>query len=147
METEKIKALLKARGLQIHEVPSDGDCLFAGIAQQVQNRTVTELRKLVADTLLCHQDEFQPFLSTETDEEFQVYCQKMATLSSQWGGQVEITALSKALKRPIEVVQAEGPLVQVGHDEFQDKSATIVLTYHRHYYGLGEHYNSVKPLS
>ena len=58
---------------------------------------------------------------------------------------MEITALSKGLERPIEVIQAEGPLVQVGQDEFKDQSP-IILTYHRHYYGLGEHYNSVKPV-
>jgi OTU domain-containing protein 6 len=47
------------------------------------------------------------------------------------------------LRHPIEVIQAEGPPVLIG-DEFD--SAKLTITYHRHYYGLGEHYNSTKPV-
>ena len=144
LETEKIKALLKARSLKIKDIPSDGDCLFNGILHQLNNSChVKELRKLVSDTLLSQKDDFQPFLSLD-DQEFEDYCKKMAS-TPKWGGQVEITALSRALKKPIEVIQAEGPVVQVGLDEFKSEKS-IILTYHRHYYGLGEHYNSVQPL-
>ena len=106
--------------------------------------TVSEIRKLVADVLLSQKDDFQPFLSLN-DSEYETYCEKMAN-TPKWGGQVEITALSKALHKPIEVIQAEGPIVQVGTDEFKDQKP-IVLTYHRHYYGLGEHYNSVQSIT
>ena len=144
-ETEKIKAILASKGLQIFDVPSDGDCLFSGIAHQLENSPkVMELRKLVSDTLLSHRDDYLPFLSL-SEEAFEKYCEAMSS-SPKWGGQVEITALSRALKKPIEVIQAEGPPVQVGFDDFRDQKP-IVLTYHRHYYGLGEHYNSVTPLS
>ena len=59
----------------------------------------------------------------------------------EWGGQVELLALSSILKRPIEVIQAEGAPVVVG-EHFS--SSRLLLTYHRHAYGLGEHYNSVQ---
>ena len=100
--------------------------------------------RLTSDLLLSQPDDFKPFLSLEymEDSEFEDYCEKMAT-TPKWGGQVEITALSRALRKPIEVIQAEGPIVQVGIDEFNDQKP-IVLSYHRHYYGLGEHYNSVQ---
>lgn len=144
METEKIKSILASRGLQIHEIPSDGDCLFAGISYQIQNSLlVKDLRKLTEETLLSNKEDFQPFLSLD-DKGFEDYCLKMGS-TPKWGGHVEISALSKALKKPIEVIQAEGPLVQVGTDEFKDQKP-LILTYHRHYYGLGEHYNSVEPL-
>ena len=144
LETEKIKSLLSAKGLKIHDIPSDGDCLFAGIAHQLENNLkVQELRKLVAETLLSQKADFQPFLSL-TDDQYEEYCEQMAS-TPKWGGQVEITALSQALKKPIEVIQAEGPPVQVGIEDFQGLKP-IVLTYHRHYYGLGEHYNSVSSL-
>jgi len=145
IETEKIKAILEARALKIKDIPSDGDCLFAGVIHQLQNNMkVSELRRLTSDLLLSQPDDFKPFLSLEymEDSEFEDYCEKMAT-TPKWGGQVEITALSRALRKPIEVIQAEGPIVQVGIDEFNDQKP-IVLTYHRHYYGLGEHYNSVQ---
>jgi OTU domain-containing protein 6 len=47
------------------------------------------------------------------------------------------------LKCCIEVIQATGPSILVG-EEYQDERQAI-LTFHRHMYGLGEHYNSVKP--
>jgi len=145
LETEKIKAILSDRGLKIKDIPSDGDCLFAGVIHQLERKSsVSEIRKLVADVLLSKKDDFQPFLSLN-DSEYETYCEKMAT-TPKWGGQVEITALSRALRKPIEVIQAEGPIVQVGTDEFQDQKP-IVLTYHRHYYGLGEHYNSVQSIT
>ena len=102
------------------------------------------LGRLTSDLLLSQPDEFKPFISMEymEDAEFEDYCEKMAT-TPKWGGQVEITALSRALQKPIEVIQAEGPILQVGQDEFHGLKP-IVLTYHRHYYGLGEHYNSVQ---
>ena len=33
LETEKIKSILASRSLQLKEIPSDGDCLFAGICK------------------------------------------------------------------------------------------------------------------
>ena len=105
---------------------------------------VPELRNLVSETLLRNKEDYQPFLSLD-DKGYEDYCAKMAT-TPKWGGQVEITALSKSLKKPIEVIQADGPLVEVGKEEHSEE-LPIILTYHRHYYGLGEHYNSVVPLS
>ncbi len=56
----------------------------------------------------------------------------------------QLRALSQVLRRPFEVVQAEGRPVVIG-EEFLDSSSTpVLLTYHRHMYGLGEHYNSVQ---
>lgn len=54
---------------------------------------------------------------------------------------MQLRALSHVLLRPIEIIQAKGPAVVVGN-EYKDKS-TVTLTYHRHMFGLGEHYNSV----
>ena len=60
----------------------------------------------------------------------------------EWGGQVELLALSSVLQRPIEVLQAEGAPMVVGEHL---NTTRLLLTYHRHAYGLGEHYNSVRP--
>ena len=47
IETEKIKAILEARALKIKDIPSDGDCLFAGVIHQLQNNMkVSELRTI-----------------------------------------------------------------------------------------------------
>jgi OTU domain-containing protein 6 len=94
-------------------------------------------------------DDFLPFLADhETGdvlgaEEFKKYLHNIAHTKA-WGGQVELRALSQHLTCPVEVVQAEGPPMVVG-EEFAGRDSTkLVLTYHRHMYGLGEHYNSTK---
>lgn len=55
---------------------------------------------------------------------------------------MELRALSRLLKAPLEVIQAEGSTMEIG-EEFGENRLTV--TYHRHMYGLGEHYNSTKP--
>ena len=55
--------------------------------------------------------------------------------------QVELLALATVLGRPLTVIQGEGQeSLVVGSDQ---KGEHLTLTYHRHMYGLGEHYNSV----
>ena len=44
LETEKIKSILGSKGLQIYDIPSDGDCLFAGIAHQFTELDITARR-------------------------------------------------------------------------------------------------------
>ena len=59
--------------------------------------------------------------------------------------QIELRALTQFLHQPIEVLQAEGRPVLIG-EEFAGVEPGLVVTYHRHYFGLGEHYNSTKPI-
>jgi OTU domain-containing protein 6 len=57
--------------------------------------------------------------------------------------QVELLALATVLGRPLTVVQAEGQqAVTVGQEL---PGPALVLAYHRLVFGLGEHYNSVRP--
>ena len=143
LETQKIKELLAKRGLKVHEIPSDGDCLFAGVSHQMANgQSVQELRQSCTRVLRDQREDFQPFLGL-TESEYEDYCAKMES-TPKWGGQIELSALANALKRPIEVVQAEGPPVKIGEE---NQGQPLILTYHRHYYGLGEHYNSTTTLS
>lgn len=53
----------------------------------------------------------------------------------------QLQVLSHVLKCPIEVVQSSGAPYIVG-DEYKSNSK-ITVTYHRHMYELGAHYNSV----
>ena len=62
--------------------------------------------------------------------------------TTTWGGQLEIMALAKALKRRIQVFSATMPVVVMG-EEFAD-APPLRVCYHQHAFGLGEHYNSVE---
>lgn len=64
--------------------------------------------------------------------------------TSDWGGQLELRALACALETPIHVFSAESDVISMG-DEFAAMRQPLQLTYHLHYYTLGEHFNSVAP--
>jgi len=149
-EQERIKELLESRGLELCEIPSDGDCMFAGIVHQLgklgEPFSVSDLRRLTGEEMIRNKETYWPFLSNTrtgdmlTDSEYNKYCSDISN-TPMWGGQVELRALSTVLGRPLEVVQAEGQAsVLIGEEQTKEK---LVLTYHRHMYGLGEHYNSV----
>jgi len=57
---------------------------------------------------------------------------------------LELQAISQALDVAIEVYSADQPVVKIGEDK---EGAPLRLAYHLHAYGLGEHYNSVRPIS
>ena len=153
LESKKLKAILRAKGLALHEIPSDGNCLYAAIVHQLtlqsQEQTVGTLRKQAASYIRANADDFLPFLCKPdtgdpyTQEEFNTYCSELETTPA-WGGQLEIRALSSVLQRPLEVIQADTPSVISGEEY---KTQPLVLPYFRHAFGLGEHYNSVRPLT
>ncbi|XP_053602273.1 deubiquitinase OTUD6B [Plodia interpunctella] len=149
-ENEAINAKLKQRNLKIYSIPSDGDCLYKAVAHQLLLKrqeiiSVDVLRNKVADYINNNKNEFLPFMTnTETleiltNEEFEDYCDKIRN-TKVWGGQLEIRALSSSLKCPIIIIQATGPETIEQGSEFVGDPLT--LTYHRHMYKLGEHYNS-----
>ncbi|XP_076045494.1 deubiquitinase OTUD6B-like isoform X2 [Oratosquilla oratoria] len=150
VETEKLRGILLQRNLRMYEIKPDGNCMYAAIAHQLPEYTVSQLRASAADFILNHVDDFLPFLTNPktgdllTQEEFVEYCSQVRN-SPVWGGQPELRAISQAIKVKIVVLQAEG-LPSVIGEEFESVPI-VTLTYYRHYFGLGEHYNSVAPVS
>lgn len=154
-ETNAIKQALKSLNLKLHNIPADGNCLYLAINHQLQitgraTHSVNELRKVTAEFMMKHKDDFMPFMCNELDEseivseeQFDHYCKDVAT-TKLWGGQLELRALSNILTCPIKIIQATGPPTLQG-ESF--KGPELILTYHRHLYRLGEHYNSTMPLS
>ncbi|KAL1915720.1 uncharacterized protein VTP21DRAFT_6479 [Calcarisporiella thermophila] len=151
IENSAIRDLLAVMSLELKEITPDGHCLYNAISDQLKTRHATsvsykELRQKAAEYLREHPDDFIPFLYNSngdmyTSEDFVKYCNEIENTAS-WGGQLEILALSKAYQVPIHVVQMGSPMVKIGEEEFPDK-APLLLSYHRHAYGLGEHYNSL----
>jgi OTU domain-containing protein 6 len=151
IEADKLSSLMKQRQLVVHDIPSDGDCMYNSIRHQLSLRgkdvSVGDLRKQAADFMHNHKDLFQPFLTTSTgdlmsDAEFESYCDSVAN-SKDWGGHLELRALSESLGHRVQVFQADGPVIELG-SEFDEKSA-LLISYHRHAYSMGEHYNSLIP--
>lgn len=75
------------------------------------------------------------------DSAFDEYCSKVESDQlAEWGGQIEIKALSEALHHPIYVYSSDAPVLITGEDE---DGIPLRVSFHRYYYALGEHYNSV----
>lgn len=152
IETQTLVKKLKSLGLAIHDIPSDGNCLYSAVVHQLNKvcgkvLTVPEIRLQTSEFLKSNKDDFIPYLSHPdtgemlTDQQFEEYCYQVAN-SVQWGDEIELRALSHVFKIPIKVIQAEGSDITIG-TEYTNCNKTLILVFHRHMYGLGEHYNSV----
>ncbi|KAI8590798.1 hypothetical protein BDZ88DRAFT_394211 [Geranomyces variabilis] len=153
VEDEAIAELLAPMNLRVKQIPPDGHCMYSAIADQLgvhagdHTKTYKEMRTLAAGFLRSHPDDFIPFLVNSngdmfTNEEFALYCNEVEG-SAAWGGQTELQALARALGRPIHIVQAGTPTLVVGE---QFTSEPLFVSYHKHAYGLGAHYNSLLPV-
>jgi len=142
-ELAAIDAKLAAEGRRVHEVAADGHCLYRAVAHQLGSETHADLRRACADYMEARPGDFAAFAVPDGDAgAFAAYCQAVRA-TAEWGGQVELLALCRALGRPIRVVARDGADVAMGEDE---AGGELVVAYHRHYYALGEHYNSTSPL-
>jgi len=173
-EEASISRTCKFLGLELYNVTPDGHCLFAAVADQLAtlgmlpraqaNYIVT--RTAAANYIYTHPDYFIPFLPSidgedgvgatdaglMTPKQFETYCAAIRD-TGVWGGEPEIMALSRAYNIPIHVIQSGTPPVVVHNptgapdqDDGLDGTKKVVrISYHRRMYGLGEHYNSLRP--
>nr|GME02917.1 OTU domain-containing protein 6B-like [Ipomoea batatas]GME06852.1 OTU domain-containing protein 6B-like [Ipomoea batatas] len=168
IENEKLEKKLEPLGLTINEIKPDGHCLYRAVENQLALHsggsspyTYQELRQMVAAYMRKHASDFLPFflseniIEGESDDSlmqrFDNYCREVESTAA-WGGQLELGALTHILKKHILIYSGSFPDVEMGK-EYKPTSVTasfepsIMLSYHRHAYGLGEHYNSVIPNS
>ena len=86
--------------------------------------------------------EFAPFCEyNDATPDYSAYVNQVRN-SAEWGGHLELRALSIALKRPIVIYSAQSkePLTI---SEVVEVEEPIRLSYHLNYYSLGEHYNQI----
>jgi len=153
------------RGLAIREVGADGHSLYraVGVGMQLGDGAHLRVRSLCADALAASPEEYGPFAELESD--YDAYVDSVRHTSA-WGGQLEVRALSEGLKRPVVIFSNDdgvGGALLMGGEFFSGGGGgvgpvdvgqvieaacggdgnVILLSYHRHYYALGEHYNAV----
>ncbi|OAY49576.1 OVARIAN TUMOR DOMAIN-containing deubiquitinating enzyme 5 [Manihot esculenta] len=166
IENEKLKGKLEPLGLSVNEIKPDGHCLYRAVEDQLavlsggsSPYTYQDLRKMVASYMREHASDFVPFFLSENVTEgesdnsladrFENYCKDVESTSA-WGGQLELGALTHCLRRHILIYSGSFPDVDMGKEYKSNggsdsSSGSILLSYHKHAYGLGEHYNSVVP--
>ena len=132
----EFKQELQKIGYYIREVRGDGNCLFRSVAEQIEEdqNNFEKYRKITTDYMEEHKEEFQPFI--EDDQTIDDYIKSMKE-DKEWGGNLEIYALSKALHANFYVYIHNHPMYVVKN--FTDPKKNIMLTYHD-----GKHYNSLR---
>lgn len=170
IENEKLERKLAPLGLTVNEIKPDGHCLYRAVENQLAVHTggsspysYLELRQMVAAYMRKHATDFLPFFLSENAEEgesddslvarFENYCREVESTAA-WGGQLELGALTHILKKHIMIFSGSFPDVEMGK-EYKSasgsgsgySSSSIMLSYHKHAFGLGEHYNSLIPSS
>ncbi|CAD6191331.1 unnamed protein product [Caenorhabditis auriculariae] len=159
MKFSELLAINKITGeknLEMFEISPDGDCMYNAIAHQMARSGVPvngkTLRRRCAEYMRKNKNDFLPFLSRDDgepldDDGYEKYLEgveRMAEKGGVWGGELELNALSRELRRVIEVLKTDG-LRRYG-DEFDDKKHDpLRVIYLRSAYRLGEHYNSTIP--
>ncbi|KAL9936622.1 hypothetical protein V8E36_004690 [Tilletia maclaganii] len=168
VERRGIGELCQVLNAEMYEINPDGHCLYAAVADQLgvrknQPTDFKSARFAAAAYMRAHPDDFIPFITDEDvvtgakeevgssdtsgspQEHFAKYCTAIEE-TGVWGGQPEILALSHAYEVPVHVVQVGLPTLKIGEEAYASSSKTpLVISYHRHMYGLGEHYNSLRP--
>ncbi|KAF7818238.1 OTU domain-containing protein 6B [Senna tora] len=166
VENEKLESKLKPLGLTVNEIKPDGHCLYRAVEDQLallyggtSPYTFQELREMAAAYMKKHTSDFLPFFLSEnmvegdSDEslahKFESYCKEVES-TAIWGGQLELGALTHCLKKHIMIFSGSFPDVEMGKEYKSDggidsSNPSIMLSYHKHAFGLGEHYNSLVP--
>jgi OTU domain-containing protein 6 len=155
IENEALASKLQKLNLQVVEIPADGHCLYRSISRQLQilegtDISVEQLRKLTAQYIASHPDDFVAFLLSEENDDLEdvdTYVAKIVqTEPVHWGGEPELVALSGVLNRDIVVHSADSALWKASAVEARGERLPLQVSYHKYYFGLGNHYNSVETL-
>ncbi|KAI5289044.1 hypothetical protein KEM54_004500 [Ascosphaera aggregata] len=155
-EKKNMSEALKRLGLTETDIRPDGHCLYSAVAHGLKNTAVDPSRgaaplapaqesyKFVrAETayyLLAHPDDFEPFIEEPLDQ----YAHKVRD-TAEWGGQIELLAISRAYGVYINVLRGDGSIEKLEPESSGavEEKKEIWLAYYQHSYGLGEHYNAL----
>jgi len=171
-EERSIKRTCEELGVRIHQINPDGHCLFSAVGDQLALLGIIppaqagypSVRHAASHYIYTHPDDFLPFLPSIEGEDgagatsagfmspaaFERYCVAIRD-TGVWGGEPEILALSRTYNVPIHVIQGGSQPVVVHnptgapHDGNLGEKRALRISYHRRMYGLGEHYNSLRP--
>lgn len=171
IEQNSLDKVCVVLNLKQFDIQPDGHCLFNSILDQLRLRHQTNndieydynfpeeytgtkyvsemdvysLRSLSSSFIRENRDDFIPYLfdeNTMTVKDLDEYTKTMET-TAQWGGEVEILALSKVFNSTISILMSGRSTYRINEDA---KNPELKIVYYKHSYTLGEHYNSLHDL-
>ena len=134
----------------------------------IDDSSHTALRLAASGYMERHMHSFLPYLVRDDDGEMmtaQEAAEYVRALRREqgdvvWGGHAECVALSGVLGRPLHVWSADGGEMVVtgvegggggedgtGRDGQAADGHDVQISFHKYYFGLGNHYNSVVPVT
>jgi len=134
-EYSKFTAQLEKVNLIVRDIKPDGNCLFRAVSDQLTGlQTGHKLyREECVYEYQSNPEAYAPFLVDETLED---YIEKVAK-DGEWGGNLELIALSRRLHLDIIVHQFNRPRFEIHYEG--SPIQTIHISYHE-----GDHYNSIR---
>lgn len=149
-ELQKANEQLLKLGLKMRPVIGDGNCLYRSVAYclsqiglkeyEDQNKGLKALREKTANELRKNKDKYFDFSNCANDEEYEKHCDRVEN-TSEWGGELEVTALSNALN--ISFIIHRVGFEPMKHGE---QLTSIQLFFLEYFTSSGAHYNSVVPI-
>ena len=160
IEQEAMATIFERIGLKEVLIRPDGHCMYSAIASQLASAKSTcgapgsrltnganpnegyrAVRVSAADFIEQHADDFAPFLEIPLKD----HVHRIRD-TAEWGGQLELQAISRAYNVDLNLVQADGRIEKIESGQGAG-SKQIWLAYYRHSFGLGEHYNALVKAS
>jgi len=134
-EMVKFEAQLAKANLIVREIKGDGNCLFRAVSDQLTGYQTDH--KVYRDECVKeyknNAEGYEPFLVDETLEEYR----EKISQDGEWGGNLELIALSRRLCIDIIVHQYNRPRFEIHYEG--SPVQTIHISYHE-----GDHYNSIR---
>lgn len=155
LELGAIEAIIETHRLRLVDVPADGNCMFRAIALQCSgDRDHLGLRESAVELMRSQPEVFANGVLENHlgelvlgEQSLNSYCDSMKdTSKALWGGEGELVALSTLLHRPINVFSMDSAVPTRIESLGCAEQECINLSYHKHYYSLGNHYNALLPL-
>lgn len=139
-EYEELKKNLEQSGYYVREMGGDGNCLFRSVSDQIEGNenNFKYYRQICCEFMKNNKEQFKPFIDDSTTIER--YIEKMSK-NKEWGGNLEINALSNALEANFYIYDCE--LKKMLNNKIFDKPKHVITIL---YYD-GSHYNSLRKLS
>lgn len=124
-------------GVDRHEIPGDGDCLYRAVGFYLGNNSdehVLRLRNQVADYILQHIVDFwEPLQGLLPDgENLEDYIDGVRNRRA-WADNIEIVALMHILNRPIIIIDNDSNVRENGYEQFIGEPVFVHYNGHNHY--------------
>lgn len=140
IEIEELEAQLHKIHLKMHPVMGDGHCLYRAVAFNLGRAGRSDyaeyqaVRTACADEMRKNRPKYEDFVGSDN---YDAYCDSVQN-SAEWGGDVELTALSNAFQMSFIVHRRGQEPIKRG-----DYDAVSQLAFLEFFTTSGGHYNSV----